>query len=174
LFIYVLVLFSRVAFALERSGLAMDHWEPASTLGVKELSGAYVALLGLIALSTLAAEIAATRVPGFDRAVALRAFLIGCPVCGAALGILVGVFPQLAIYRMIRMAKLEVAGEIDREVGDTQAALKGDLTRVTALVDLRAKVMGTQGLPFRAPWLIPLVAGLLGPLAAFLLGHLAK
>jgi hypothetical protein len=172
LLIYVLVLFAGLAYELERSGpLCLDKWEPASTLGIQELSGAYVILLILITASTGVAEFATTRVPGFYHAIAIRAFLVACPIVGAVLGVTVGILPQRVIYRIILRAKLQAAEVIDEEVGEIPSALKQDLDKVNTLVALRAKMMSTPNLPFRAPWLIPLVAGLLGPLVAFLLGQ---
>jgi hypothetical protein len=58
---------------------------------------------------------------------------------------------------------------IDREIGDIQSTMKSDHGRLAVLVWLRGQVLGGRVLPIRVPWLVPMLAALVGPLLAFLL-----
>lgn len=77
--------------------------------------------------------------------------------------------PHLAIYRMTYAGKIQTTASIDEAIGDVKTALSDDYGRLATLVGLRNQVSAAPALPIRAPWLVPLLAALIGPLVAFLL-----
>jgi hypothetical protein len=172
LVIYTLAVFTLLAYKIE--GLEpenLDPWDPAFTPGLRALSGGYLLLFAFITATTGAIELIASRVPGYHHAASIRAFIVCAPVLGATVAIATGILPLRVLYRIILGGKLHTIRQIDNEIGNLSQALAQTDSNLSQLVELRAKVASAPGLPFRAPWLIPLIVTLIGPLIAFLLGQ---
>jgi hypothetical protein len=168
--LYALVLVTRLAFKLETLGpLDLDPWEPASTPGVRSMSEGYVLALGATVILSGIVEFMAIKVPSHQQSEVLAAFLVGFPIAAVVCGLAIGVLPQYAIYRIIAAGKEAGAARINMEIGTVDKAVSDNLGRSANLLALRAHISSSPNLPVQAPWLVPLVAALIGPLIAYLL-----
>jgi len=149
--------------------LILDPWDPASTPGLRTLSRGYIYCLCLVIVLAAGLEIVATRVPDYRASFVLSAFVVGFPIFAVLCGLLVSVVPHMIIAHLTYVSKIRTRDLIDEEIGSIKASMATDHGRLVTLVWLRNQVYSAPDLPIRAPWLVPLMAALLGPFLAFLL-----
>jgi hypothetical protein len=170
LILYVFIMVSLMIFVIQHCGpLILDPWDPANTPGLKTLSRGYVYCLIVLIVFAAILEIAATKIPDYQTTLVLEAFVVGFPIVAVVCGLVVAFLPHLAIYNMTYAGKMRTTAIIDESIGDVKTSMSHDHGRLATLVWLRNQLSAAPGLPIRVPWLLPLVAALLGPLVAFLL-----
>jgi hypothetical protein len=170
LVLYAFVMVTLMTFKIKGCGPpALDEWDPARTPGLVTLSRGYVYCLIAIMVMAVGLELAATRVPGYKDSFVLGAFVVGLPIFAVMCGIFVALLPHIAFMQMTYDRKIRTIRTIDEAIGGPAALTDDDHGRVATLVWLRNQVSGAANLPIRAPWFVPLAAGLIGPLVAFLL-----
>jgi hypothetical protein len=169
LVLYVFIMATLILTKIQRCGpLILDTWEPASTPGLRTLSRGYIYCLCIVIVVAAGLEMVATRVPGYGESDVLKAFVIGFPIFAVLCGLFVGLLPHVIIAHLTYEGKTRTTAAIDESIGDFKTVLT-DHVRLATLVWLRNQVSATPSLPMRAPWLVPLIAALVGPLLAFLL-----
>ena len=170
LILYAFVMATLITYEIGNCGLLiLDQWDPANTPGLRTLSRGYIYCLCLLILIAAGLEIVATRVPDYQASYVLGAFVVGFPIFAVACGLFVSILPHITIERLTYASKMKTRALIDEEIGDVRASMAADHGRLVTLIWLRNQVVAAPGLPVRAPWLVPLMAALLGPLVAFLL-----
>jgi hypothetical protein len=170
LVLYVFFMATLLSFEIGKCGpLDLHPWDPAATPGVRTLSRGYLYCLALLIVLAGGLETVATTVPGYHESQVLRAFTIGFAVFAVLCGLFVTLFPHAIIAHATYIRKIETITMIDAEIGDIRSSMHSDHGRLVTLVWLRAQVLGSPALPIRVPWLVPMLAALVGPLLAFLL-----
>jgi hypothetical protein len=149
--------------------LRLEMWDPAGTPGLRSLSHGYVYCVCMIIVFAAGLELAATRVPGYRTSNVLGAFIVGFPIFAVLCGLLVSILPHAIIAHLTYVSKRQSMVMIDESMGDIGRSIGSDHGRLVTLVWLRSQVGSAPSLPIRAPWLVPVMAALLGPLVAFLL-----
>lgn len=169
LVLYVFVMATLILTKIQHCGpLLLDPWEPASTPGLRTLSRGYIYCLCLVIVIAAGLEMVATSVPGYGESDVLKAFVIGFPIFAVLCGLFVGLLPHIIIAHLTYDGKMKTTAAIDESIGDIKSVFT-DHMRLATLVWLRNQVSATPSLPMRAPWLVPLIGALVGPLLAFLL-----
>jgi hypothetical protein len=170
LLLYAFVLNTLFTLMLSKCGpLVLDPWDPASTPGLRTLSLGYIYCMSFIIVLSAGLEVAATEVPGYRESGVLSFFVVCFPIFAVLCGLFVMILPHVLIFHMTYLNKLQTRAIIDQQIGDLQASIAGDHGRLVTLIWLRSQVFNGPGIPIRVPWLVPLTAALVGPLAGFLL-----
>jgi hypothetical protein len=167
---YVFLMATLLAVKIGACGpLDLDPWDPATTPGLRTLSRGYIYCLVLMIVLAGGLETAAIVVPGYRESMALRGFVVGFAAFTVLCGLFVTLVPHSVIAHLTWVRKMETLILIDGEIGDIQSTMKSDHGRLAVLVWLRSQVLGGRVLPIRVPWLVPMLAALVGPLLAFVL-----